>query len=167
MGHWEQLPAKSNPAPALPLYCLGRNSAAEGKNRALFTHFSAPPARVLSFSPRTWSPRHVSGRCPVGAFMAGRLLGRALGCPPRVSLESRSLESFGSVIERGLAGSACLEAARPLLWRLHPVTASRSRPCEGLSRLKGRASSSEAVKEPLSRATVCGETARSSLNFRG
>lgn len=53
MGHWEQLPATSNPAPALPLYCLGRNSAAEGKNRALFTHFSAPPARALSFSPCT------------------------------------------------------------------------------------------------------------------
>lgn len=53
MGHWEQLPATSNPAPALPLYCLGRNSAAEGKNRALFTHFSAPPARALSFSPGT------------------------------------------------------------------------------------------------------------------
>lgn len=53
MGHWEQLPATSNPAPALPLYCLGRNSAAEGKNQALFTHFSAPPARALSFSPCT------------------------------------------------------------------------------------------------------------------
>lgn len=100
MGHGERLPAKSNPDRALPLYCLGRNSAAEGKNRALFTNFSDPPprGRALSFSPRPWSPRHVSGRCPVGAFMARRLPGRAFGCLPRVSLESRLSGSFASAL---------------------------------------------------------------------
>jgi len=37
MGHWESLPGKSEPTPALPLCRSGRNSATEGKASQSFS----------------------------------------------------------------------------------------------------------------------------------
>ena len=161
MGHWERLPAKSEPSPALSLCCLGRNSAVEGKSST-----SPGCGRVSVLPPHTRSLRCVNswsyvsssvGCCFIHALRAFSWL-LPLALKPYLSenfafalLARKILVCFGSpplqltvqhmrLRSQLVAGRSASIAARRSQPALHGAVQVHS---------EGPSPRSKAVKEPL------------------